>query len=65
MKLRRNPVTAKFHSLLRPFMPEKKASKKHKARGHSAIAQSHSDLAEVITQTVRLRAGRVLLVSGA
>src|SRR5262245_36423829 len=35
-------------------MAEKKASKEHKMRGHSAIAQSHSDLAEVITQTVRL-----------
>jgi integrase/recombinase XerD len=35
-------------------MAEKKASKKHKVRGHSAIAQSQSDLAEVITQTVRL-----------
>jgi hypothetical protein len=54
MKLRRNPVTAKFQHLRRPFMAEKKASKKHKARGHLAIAQSYSDLDEVITQTVRL-----------
>ena len=35
-------------------MAEKKVSNEHKVRGHSAIAQSHSNLAEVIAQTVRL-----------
>jgi len=46
MKLRRFliPVIAKFQCLWHPFMAEKKASKEHKAPGHTAIAQSHFSL---------------------
>ncbi len=35
-------------------MPGKRAANPPKVRGHSAIAQSHPDLAQVIVQTVRL-----------
>jgi integrase/recombinase XerD len=35
-------------------MPGKRVANPPKVRGHSAIAQSHPDLAQVIGQTVRL-----------
>jgi integrase/recombinase XerD len=35
-------------------MPGKRVANPPKLRGHSAIAQSHPDLAQVIVQTVRL-----------